>query len=743
MAPATSPWILWFRRDSLSLAMVEKRDKNLREEASDGDDDDAPAQTEERDRELSGDEAIETACLKLYAEIEKGFADQWERGNAQMDYWDIYHCLLGPKQFYSGNSKIFLPIVHDAVNARKTRFVNQIFPQSGKHIDVIAAEDKPTGLMSLLEFYIRKARLRTNAIPALVRNGDIEGQYNLYIRWVRNERHVAMRVKKKRKVDDLEIDGDDYDDIVEQKIVHQYPVVEVIADADVLVLPATASSIEDAIDQGGSVTIIRRWSKTKIRQLIRDGEIDKESGQALLKGMAHRERQQIPDKQKNVADSAGIKNADRKATALVYETWSKLKVDGERRIVRIYFGGDPPLLGCKLNPYWCDKVPLLSSPVEKVEGAFKGVSKIKFVETMQYAANDAVNEGMDSAAYALLPIILTDPEKNPRVGSMVLNVAAVWETSPKDTQFAQFPQLWKEAFGIVGSCKDQIFQTLGVNPAMMPQQVTAPGKKPNQAQIANEQQVDMLTTADAVTSLEGEILTPMLQWFVWLDHQFRDDDMTIPAFGDLGIQMVMDRIEPIQMDRRFEFRWFGVEQARNQQQMQMQMAGLNMLKGIPPNMFPGYRIQLAPVISNFVENVFGPRLAPRVFEDVRKQLTLEPEFENKILAAGMPMHTHPLDNDAQHMQAHMKEFQESGDYTGMLRDHMMQHQMQMQQKQQAAQAAQQQAMQQPMPPQGQGPGGRGPRQGAAAQAPRGGQLPPGAVPRDQMALGPPRVRGAA
>jgi len=698
-------------------------------------------QTEDRDRELSGDEDIEKQCLKLYRDIEKGFSDQWDRGNAQMDYWDVYNCLLGPKQFYSGNSKIFLPIVHDAINARKTRFVNQIFPQSGKHIDVTASEDKPTGLMSLLEFYIRKAKLRTNAIPSLVRNGDVEGQYNLYIRWVRNERHVAMRVKKAHKVDDIEIDGDDYDDIVEQIIVHQYPIVEVIADADILVLPPTANSIEEAIDQGGSVTIIRRWSKAKIRQLIREGEIDKEAGQALLAGMSHKQKHETPNKTKNVVDAAGIKTAGGKTTAFAYETWAKLKVEDERRICRAYFGGDPPLLGCKLNPYWCDKIPLLSSPVEKVEGSFKGLSKVKFVETMQYAANDAVNEGMDSAAYALLPIIMTDPEKNPRVGSMVLNVAAVWETSPKDTQFAQFPQLWKEAFSIVGACKDQIFQTMGVNPAMMPQQATAPGKKPNQAQIANEQQVDILTTADAVTSLEGEILTPMLQWFVWLDHQFRDDDVLIPSFGELGIQIAMERIQPIQMDRRFEFRWFGVEQARNQQQMQMQMAGLNMLKGIPPNMFPGYRIQLAPVISNFVENVFGPRLAPRVFEDIRKQLTLEPEFENKILSAGMPMAPHPLDNDAQHMQAHMQEFQENGDFTGFLREHMMRHQMQMQQKQQAQIAAQQGALQQGAPPQG--AGGPGPRQGAATQAPRGGQQPAGAVPRDQMTLGPPRVRGAA
>jgi hypothetical protein len=345
---------------------------------------------------------------------------------------------------------------------------------------------------------------------------------------------------------------------------------------------------------------------------------------------------------------------------------------------------------------------------------------------------------MDAAAYALLPIIMTDPEKNPRTGSMVLNVAAIWETSPQHTQFAQFPPLWKDAFQIVSSCKDQIFQTLGVNPAMMPQQAMSPGKKPNQAAIANEQQVDILTTADVVTQLEGEILTPMLQWFVWLDHQYRDEETTVPAFGELGVQIEMERIKPIQMDRRFEFRWYGVEAARSIQQMQQQMALLNVLKGIPKEMYPGYRLQLAPFIANAVENTFGSRLGPRIFEDMRKQLSLDPEFENTILEAGMPVGVHPLDDDAAHLKAHMQAFQERGDLSGQLRVHMIAHQMQMQQKQQAQTQAVQQ--QQQGPPQA-GGGGGGPRQGAKPGGPRpNGQQMPGAIHRDQMPLQAPRTR---
>lgn len=717
-------------------------EQNLRDEPTD---DEAgiepPQQLEDREAELLDKPGVEKAALELYKDIEKGFQDQWERSNSQMDYWDIHNCQLGPNQFYSGNSKIYLPLCHDAITARVTRFVNQIFPQSGRNVEVSASEDKPEALVALLEFYIRKCKLRTRVIPSLLRNGDVEGQYNLLVGWTRNERHVAMRVHKGPTVDALKIEGEEeFDDIQEETIVHQYPSVEVIADADILILPATSSSVEAAIENGGSVTVVRRWSKAKIRQLIRDGELDKEEGQALLANMASKARQQYPDKQKAMTDSAGIKVDGGKSTALVYLTYAKLKIEGERRLCRMYFGGENKTLSVKRNPHWNDKVPILSAAVEQIEGSIKGNSKLKFVDTLQYAANDAINEGMDAAAYALLPIIMTDPAKNPRVGSMVLNVAAIWETSPNDTKFANFPPLWKDAFQIVASAKDQIFQTLGVNPAMLPQQMTAPGKKPNQAVIANEQQIDLLTTADAVTNVEGEILTPLLQWFIALDHQYRDEKMTLRSFGELGVQMEMQEIEPVQMDRRFEFRWFGVESARNAQQMQQQMAGINTLRNIPPQAFPGYELNLAPVISQFVENLFGPRLGPRVFTDIRKKLTLEPDFENTLLESGYPLMVHPMDDDAKHMQAHMQEFQAHGDIHGTLREHMIRHQMQMQQKQQAMMMQQQQALQGPQ----QGPGGAGggpPRQGAVP-APGRAQGPPGMIHQDRMHQGMPRaVRG--
>ncbi len=691
----------------------------------------------DRNEELCARQDVIDPVLELYADIERGYSDQYERANAQMDYWDIYNCVLGPKQFYTGNSKVFMPIVHDAVNARKVRFTNQIFPASGKNVEVITSEDHPQGLMALLEFYIRKARLRSAIVPQLMKNGDIEGGYNVYMGWIKNKRHVTWRTEKKETMpDDPDVEvaeGETYWDIAEETVEHGYPDVEVLPDADVCILPATARSSEDALARGGSVTVLRRWSKAKIRELIRDEEIEEEAGERLLEEMSSKTATNTPDKAKKITDAAGVKTEGGSKFALVYETWTNLNIDGERRLYRIRFGGEKLILSVKRNPFWSDHVPLISAAADQTEGSVKGRSLIANVDTLQYAANDVVNQGLDSATYALLPIVMTDPEKNPRVGSMVLSTAAVWETSPHDTSFAQFPALWKDGLEIASSIKAQIFQTLSVNPAMLP---SSDGKKKtNQAAVAQEQIIDILQTGDEVTGIESSILTPNLRWFVYLDHQYRDKDLTLRQFGQVGASMNMETIKPVQMDRRWEVSWFGVEAARSAQQMQLQMAGLNMIKGIPQQMYKGFELNMAPVLQAFMENLFGPRVAAEVFQDIRKRLSMEIEQENAMLMEGFQVYVHPMDDDPKHIEAHMQLLKQGGgnpmeaDPHGVIRDHLMRHQLQMQMKNAAQQMQQkQQMMQQPAG----GPGGRGPRQGAQPAPQRGGQGPAGMIHQDRL-----------
>ncbi len=471
-----------------------------------------------------------------------------------------------------------------------------------------------------------------------------------------------------------------------------------------------------------------------MKQAIDDGEIDEEAGELLENdlGAYGTGQEGDPKAAKKHIDAAGIMSDKDGNRIVVYEMYSRLKVDDERRLCKIYYAGgvegNERVPSVRLNPFWNDKCPLISAAQNKLSGSFKGASKIASVDKLQYGANDVVNEGWDSAAYALLPIIMTDPTKNPRTGSMVLNLAAIWETSPNDTKFAQFPPLWKDAFSIVASAKTEIFQVLSVSPAAIAQS-TGAGKKRNQAEIANEQQVDILSTADVCTNIEDEILTPLLRWFVDLDHQFREAPITVREYGQMGLAVKMEDIPPIEANRRYEFRWFGVEAARNAQAIQMQISAMNVIKGIPPDQYKGYEINLVPVISLLVENAFGSRLTPEIFRNLKSRLSMAPDEENKYLAMGLALPVHELDEDQKHMQEHMQAM-ENGDPTGAVREHMMLHRFQMEKKMQAQMA--QMSQMQRGPPGGPGGPGGGARQGAAAGPPRGGQAPPGAVHQDRL-----------
>jgi len=693
----------------------------------------APRKPPKRDADLSGRPQVSKQLVDLFAEVQEGFTDQNERTNTLMDNWDLYDCKLTDKQFYHGQSRIFLPYVRDAVNARKTRFCNQIFPQSGRYVDVITGDEHmPDATISLLESYVRRSRLKTQVLPAVCKNGDVEGQYTVYVSWTTETRRQTRRTTRSNvEIEDVEFpELGTHSEFEEETETLGRPVVEAIHDSDLLVLPTSADSVEEAIDAGGSVTILRRWTKGRIRKAMADGDIDEAQGDTLLKTMTRAQLGRWRSASSRLADAAGIKDDGK--FAVIYETWSKVKLDGRWLLCVSYYGGDDLILGCKRCPYWCDLPPVISVPVEKQTGVFKGKPPVDAVRDLQILANDTINEGADTAHFSAMPIVMSDPEKNPKTATMVLGLAALWETSPNDTQILEFPELWQNAMNRALACQGQIFQSLGVNPAMIPQSTGGDNKR-NQAEIANEQQVDLLTTAEAVGVLEEGILTPLIQRFVEYDHQFREDRVAVSVYGPMGQRAVMEEVEPIQLNKRFEFVWLGVEQARNAAQLQQQIAGMNVLKGIPPQMYPGYRLNLKPAIEVMALNMFGPRLAPLVFERI-VEVTVDPVIENEMLENGFIVDVHPADDDEAHLMEHMQMMRSMGgiDPHGTFKDHVAKHQQQMQMKMQAQTAALQPPGGTPGSPGAMGmPGAAGTPSGAQPGNPRT-KGPPGMIHPDEM-----------
>lgn len=690
---------------------------------------------ENRKKDFSGPKKVKEQLVEIYEAVVKGFEDKAEQNLVIDRAWDMFNCVLNDNQRYSGTSDIYVPLVRDAIEARVTRFSNQIFPQNGRYADVVGQGDFPWDIMAILDHYVGQAKLKSVVIPALMREGDCSGQYSLFIDWATKKRNIVKKSKKPTTPSELgtgDNEEGEYEDRTFEEVLEAKPDVVVLDARNLCILPTSVDEVE-----GADIVAVAMWvTKSRVKKFIREGVFEKDAGEALLENFDQlpQGNNQQPDTEKKAANQAGVRTDSKGAKrCLIYRVWTKVKIKGEYRLCEVYYAGQDNILSCKRAPYWNDRVPVISKPVVKVPGSIWGKSPAEAVEKLQYQANDAVNIGMDSAQYALLPIVMTDPEKNPKIGSMILAQAAIWETSPKDTQFASFPPLYKDALTIVGVCKDQIMQSLGVNPAMMPH--GSSGKKPSQAQVAQEQQVALESTANVVTILEEGVLNEILRWFYDLDYQFRTKPMTIQKFGQMGLQADLQQIDLLPDEAHYVFKWNGTEANKSVQQVQQMIAAMNVIRGIPPEQLPpGMKVDISPIIEHMAGVAFGPRLAPKVLIDQRHQQTLDPELENQLMNNAFPVPVHPGDNDAEHIQSHQIALM-AGDLHGFIHQHMMEHMMQMKMK---AQPPQPKPQGSPGVPGGAGPGVAGtPRIGAQPGMPRS-QQPPGAVSQDQMPMAMPR-----
>ncbi len=693
----------------------------------------------DRDRDLLGGQRskIRTKLDKVFDDVAEGYEAQKPRADNIERYWEAYNCELNECQYYNGIAEIFFPIIHDAVNARNTRFTNQMFPQGARSIEEVSADGtQSSGLIGLCEHYLREAAFEINVMKPVCRHLDIEGHGNVYVDWAELERQIVSRETHGPQVEmggqQVEAPGEEIEDIKEETVVEGRPVFEVLHDCDVLVLPQTADTTEEALANGGSATIVRRWTKAKIDQMAEGGQITKKAAKDLKDAMAKIARGEA-NQEKKLLEHVGIQAKGSEAT--VWETWTMLPLDdkgaydegGRPRLCRVFFGPDRAQLGCKRNPYWNDRLPLWSKPVEKTAGVFKGGSLIKHVASLQYEANDAVNEGADAATLSAGPIIRQDPEAS---GPLVLAIGAIWKGKAGQLEMMQFPDLTPRAVTRVQLALQAIFQSLGVNPSMLPQQTKA--SKSNQAQVAQEQAVDLLTTAEGVKVLT-DLGTWALGWMVDIDYQFRDTDITVRQFGDMGRQAKLEQVAPLQNRAGFSFLWRGAEQVKMMAMMQQQgTALLNIARTLRQElMAEGMQLRIAPPLQAAFQATFGAYLGSQILIDQKHQLTVPQAEENEWLADGFQVPVHPLDEDVQHLRELLPWIQQTGDPHGTGKVHAQAHLQAMQMKNMAS--MQRQQAQHGGGPQGGGPGL--PQPGATPGQPHAEKRPPGALHPDQASGG--------
>ena len=108
-----------------------------------------------RGRDLSKQPKYQKSLRKLFDQIFQGFQDKNVRNESTERYWRLYNCELTQNQTYQGNSQVFLPFIHDAIEARVQRYVNTLFPETGRYVDLIShPKDYPHGTIALVPFLI-------------------------------------------------------------------------------------------------------------------------------------------------------------------------------------------------------------------------------------------------------------------------------------------------------------------------------------------------------------------------------------------------------------------------------------------------------------------------------------------------------------------------------------------------------------------------------------------------------------
>ena len=223
-------------------APSDMKDDDIEEEEQDLD-------LENRKKDYSGLVKVREQMSEIYQAVVRGFEDKQDQNSTIDANWDMYNCVLNENQAYSGYSNIYIPLVRDAIEARVTRFSNQLFPQSGQYSQVVGTGDPAWDLMAILNYYVTQSKLKSIVVPSLMREGDCSGQYSLHIDWTETTRHTVKKVKKPVTVSpELGVAADSeetYEDREYEEIVEGKPDVMVIDARNLVFLPASVDDAED------------------------------------------------------------------------------------------------------------------------------------------------------------------------------------------------------------------------------------------------------------------------------------------------------------------------------------------------------------------------------------------------------------------------------------------------------------------------------------------------------------------
>src|SRR5262249_5132836 len=161
----------------------------------------------------------------------------------------------------------------------------------------------------------------------------------------------------------------------------------------------------------------------------------------------------------------------------------------------------------------------------------------------------------------------------------------------------------------------------------------------------------------------------------------RDDDLAVMIDGEHGVESIVEKIPPQQVGHRYWFKWLGADKAQGAQNNQQLISWMNVLRGLPPQVLNGRKLDLGPMIDFLNEAICGPTMSQNVLIDERTKISVPPDVENEIMLNDNPAVVSPLDDDVKHIQSHQAAAAQTGDLAGYFRRHIQEHIKAIQEKQ--------------------------------------------------------------
>lgn len=270
---------------------------------------------------------------------------------------------------------------------------------------------------------------------------------------------------------------------------------------------------------------------------------------------------------------------------------------------RVVLAGDIAL-EIRRNPFWHQKPPYLFTRLNTRPGYFYGEGFGHVHRSLQYLANDFINQTNDCGIYGLNPMVAVKPSSLVGPLPAVRPGATIQVTDLDALKFFNPPiELVQSGMQMVNAIvgMDQDFG--GAPPILNGSGAGKAGKTATQSQILQRNAQQPLQ--DIVEDIELEVLVPLLKgtWSNCL--QYRDPDELAQLIGEDLI------LSPEAVAADYEFRWLASSQATNQQVRAQQAMQLLQIMMTPPVMqtlqMQGMQFDPVPILKRLYSDGFGFR----------------------------------------------------------------------------------------------------------------------------------------